>query len=388
VFLRTEVSMVWRTTAMPARLTRLWTQQLYREYAHILHWYDLTNALAPVALAIEPITHYGEWRSATRTIVIADHLIRDYPWNVVLEVLKHEMAHQYVHEVCGLASARPHGDAFQDACHRLGVPAWAASASGTLPPEIGHTITRQLSAEEERLLRRAEKLLALAGSTHEHEAQLAMQRAQELFAKHHFASLRVRQGSDMTYTILRLKRKKIWTYEKMIISLLVRHFFVYIVHFTEFCPEHCTDYKALDMMGAPENVAMADYVFHFLQRAAEELWEQHVKASPGAHKPSFQRGVIQGFDEKLQETPMEATVAQDKGMAVPDVTVLVAAGRALIENTIGRQRWPKVSRRGAGSGRFDTRSFEAGEAEGQKIVLHKGISASHGNRGRLLPRTS
>jgi hypothetical protein len=120
----------------------------------------------------------------------------------------------------------------------------------------------------------------------------------------------------------------------------------------------------------------------------EELWDEHVKAHPRAHKPSFQRGVIQGFDEKLQETQMEAKMAQDEGMTTKDVTALVAAGRALIENTIGRQRWPKISRRGVGSGRFDTRSFEAGEAEGQKIVLHKGISANHGNRGRLLPRTS
>ncbi len=141
-------------------------------------------------------------------------------------------------------------------------------------------------------------------------------------------------------------------------------------------------------MGAPENVALAEYVFHFLQRTAEELWQQHVKAYPRAHKPSFQKGVIQGFDEKLQETPMEAKMAQDKGMAAQDVTALVAAGRALIENTIGRQRWPKISRRGAGSGRFDQRSFQAGEAEGQKIVLHKGLSASQGNRGRLLPGIS
>ena len=82
--------------------------------------------------------------------------------------------------------------------------------------------------------------------------------------------------------------------------------------------------------------------------------------------------VIQGFDEKLHETKIETQVAQDQGMVTQDVTALVAAGRPLIEHTIGRQRWPKISRRGVGSGRFDQRSFEAG----------------HGNRGRLLPRTS
>src|SRR6266853_3406286 len=114
--------------------------------------------------------------------------------------------------------------------------------------------------------------------------------------------------------------------------------------------ERIVHYKALDMMGAPENVAMAEYVFHFLQRTAEELWDAHVKAHPRVHKPSFQRGVIQGFDEKLQETKMEAKVAQDEGMTTQDVTALVAAGSALIENTIGRQRWPKISRRGAGGG--------------------------------------
>jgi hypothetical protein len=38
--------------------------------------------------------------------------------------------------------------------------------------------------------------LALAGSTHEHEAQLAMQRAQELFAKHNLGTFTSPQSSE------------------------------------------------------------------------------------------------------------------------------------------------------------------------------------------------
>ena len=48
--------------------------------------------------------------------------------------------------------------------------------------------------------------------------------------------------------------------------------------------------------------------------------------------------VALGAVEKLHDTPMEAKVAQDQGMAAHDITALVAAGRALIANTIGRQR--------------------------------------------------
>ena len=61
-------------------------------------------------------------------------------------------------------------------CRRLGVATWASSASCDLPPEIPDWHQRVLTSEEERLLNRAEKLLALAESSNEHEAALAVER--------------------------------------------------------------------------------------------------------------------------------------------------------------------------------------------------------------------
>ncbi|MFW5739766.1 MAG: DUF2786 domain-containing protein, partial [Myxococcota bacterium] len=43
----------------------------------------------------------GRWRSETRTLEIGRDLAVEQPWTLVLEVLKHEMAHQYVDEVLG-----------------------------------------------------------------------------------------------------------------------------------------------------------------------------------------------------------------------------------------------------------------------------------------------
>jgi hypothetical protein len=43
----------------------------------------------------------GEWNRAQRTISISRRLVVQQPWGVVREVLKHEMAHQYVFEILG-----------------------------------------------------------------------------------------------------------------------------------------------------------------------------------------------------------------------------------------------------------------------------------------------
>src|SRR3974390_2566830 len=62
----------------------------------------------------------GRWLPATRTLEISRPLVLDHPWGAVIEVLKHEMAHQYVHEVLGETSQTPHGRAFRDSCAGLG----------------------------------------------------------------------------------------------------------------------------------------------------------------------------------------------------------------------------------------------------------------------------
>ena len=41
----------------------------------------------------------GQWESDPPSINLARHLLTEPPWPAVLEVLKHEMAHQFVFEV-------------------------------------------------------------------------------------------------------------------------------------------------------------------------------------------------------------------------------------------------------------------------------------------------
>ena len=108
----------------------------------------------------------GAWVAATRTIRVDRRLAVDGPWHQAAEVLRHEMAHQFVAEVLGVVGERSHGPAFATACDRLGVDAVAAGLSeapGPLMPARMETIR---------------KLLALATSPSRHEAESAARASQ------------------------------------------------------------------------------------------------------------------------------------------------------------------------------------------------------------------
>src|SRR3712207_6074324 len=86
------------------------------------NWGRFRGAMKPPALELTDATsRLGQWDPATRTIQLARKLVVEGGWGQVLEVLKHEMAHQYVFEVLGARDEAPHGARFQEVCARLGI---------------------------------------------------------------------------------------------------------------------------------------------------------------------------------------------------------------------------------------------------------------------------
>src|SRR4051812_30613659 len=56
-------------------------------------------------------TRLGAWHGLRREITLSRALVLEQPWGAVREVLKHEMAHQYVDEVLGVRDQTAHGPA-------------------------------------------------------------------------------------------------------------------------------------------------------------------------------------------------------------------------------------------------------------------------------------
>ena len=125
---------------------RKWLYQLQSEFKQICSWHGISLAV-PAFRVSDSSTTLGSWHPVTRTISISSTLINEYSWDAVINVLKHEMAHLYVHEYLGKGMEEPHGPSFAEACKKLGVLFPFSAAAGDTPKVF--TAARQQGCDSE-----------------------------------------------------------------------------------------------------------------------------------------------------------------------------------------------------------------------------------------------
>ena len=72
-----------------------WAAQLAREHRDIAWKYGVNLATPTINISSGRKT-LGMWSDKNKMLSISSHVIKTEGWDIVLEVLKHEMAHQYV----------------------------------------------------------------------------------------------------------------------------------------------------------------------------------------------------------------------------------------------------------------------------------------------------
>ena len=357
---------------------------LLRELVRAWHGVNLTHfrsVLLPPTLALsDNASRLGEWQGATRTLVLSRRLVMVQPWPVIVEVLKHEMAHQYVHEILRQTDEAAHGPSFRAVCERLGID---ASASG-LPALADEGSSAE--TDSARPLRRVARLLALAQSQNLHEAESAMREAQRLMLKHNLEEGAARAGlrsgdpgrvRRYGYRQLGPVKRRVEESERLLAMLLSKHFFVESIWIPSYDVGRGVRGSALEVCGTPENLEMAAYVYDFMTHTAENLWREHKRAAglPGdRERRTFLSGVMLGFSDKLDQ---ETKVQQQQG--------LIWRGDAELGSYL-RQRHPHI-RRVAQRGQPRTETRAEGRRAGRNIILHRPITSgsSSGGGPRLLP---
>jgi hypothetical protein len=311
----------------------------------------------------------GRWVPDTRTIEISLPLVVEKPWGVVVEVLKHEMAHQYVHEILGEKSDTPHGPAFRDACARLGVD---PRASGL--PRGGEAEHAERDVGDDRTLTRISRLLALAESPNRHEAEAAMAAAQRLMLKHNLEAVRTHAARAYGFAHLGRPTGRVGEHERLVAMILGKHFFVEAIWVPVYRAREGKRGSLLEICGTYANLAIAEYAHGFLHGTAERLWTDHKRAQglTERERRTFLAGVMAGFADKLAR--QEATSRADGLVWVKDGDL----GGYL------RRRHPHVRHvRHAGQRRNDT--WAHGREAGRQIVLHRPVTTGAASRGHLLP---
>lgn len=365
----------------------VWQKQLYLEYRRICQTYSLSLKGALIKVSASQAL-LGIWDAKLRSITISTALIESCSWDVVIEVLKHEVAHQIVSE--RYQQVDGHGPVFQQACELIAVAPWARASQISLD-QLKNLGKEHFHSEFERsLMRRAKKLLALAESSNQNEAFIAMKKVQQLYETYHIEHLCRKEESQYVSVMIGHKKKRIEAYQSMIASLLVRHFYVRIIHTSLYSAEDCKEYKVLEVLGAKHHVEMAEYVYWFLYNHIQIFWKEFKKSNPSkslAARNNYFQGVVSGFDERLLKSKKNRESGTGKGVVAAqsqNTLILLEQESKRLKQFVGH-KFPstKVSYTSSSS-KPDYSSFSAGKAKGRNLVLHRGVEDKKSFSGRLL----
>ncbi len=318
----------------------------------------------PVIVLADSTTKLGQWISAARRLELSRALVLEHSWLAVMSVLAHEMAHQFVDEVLGVREETAHGETFRRVCAEHGIDARAA----------GTPIASTTAGDPDRVLDRIRKLLALAGSSNQHEAEIAMRKAHELMLRHNIEVASADASREYEVRHLGDPEKRSTRVEADVMALLSEFFFVKIIRVPVYLPLLAQRGHAYELAGTRANVEMAVHVHTFLLATAERLWAENRgdgRVRSGRDRLSYQSGVIRGFREKLL---LERVELKGTGLVWLGDTQLDGFYHARHPRITTRRR--RVSYNGA---------HAAGREAGRTIVLHKPVEQGpSGGRPRLL----
>ncbi len=346
----------------PATFDGVWLAELARAWRDVNQLHFGGALRRPVLALTDTQRRLGCWQRHGRTLSLSRALLTDRSWGVVLEVMRHEMAHQYVDEVLRIHDQTAHGPAFQRVCEQRAIDGRAMGV-----PEV--------PADESRpaVLRKVHALLALADSPNRHEAEAAMRTAHRMMRRYNVE--RAAGDGDYRFVHLGAPSGRVPAHHRILAGILGEHFFVQPIWVSAYVTHNDTHGRVLEICGRIENLDIAEHVYGFLLETGERLWREH-KRSAGLKgnrdRRRFLQGVMMGFHEQLIEAAGRA-----------EETGLIWIGDADLDEYLAR-RHPRRSR-GRGVSMSQTDEWRAGRDAGRRIVLRRVVRDRGVQQAGVLP---
>ena len=345
-------------------LRAAWNRRLYAWWSHYNEEY-LNDALrAPRIELSQSETELGHWERRQRRLAISTRHIERDPWLEVMETLRHEMAHQYADEVLRAVDERAHGPAFVRGCQRLRCSPRAHAREG-----------EKAAGEEDPVLGRLKKVLALTDSPNEHEAETAVQKARRLLLRYNIDAVQLDDERRFAHRHLGAIKGRRASYELWLAQILHEFFFVEIIWVESYRPGEDKGGTVLQVCGTLANLEMAEYVYGYLTELLDRLWREYKKERKLRGNRERQRyfaGVLEGFFNKLQE--QERTIQADEA--------LVWKGDGELQEYY-RYLHPRVQTR-YGRGVTVSDAYRHGLEDGRKVTIHRPVGETREGFGGFL----
>ncbi len=266
----------------------------------------------PIRLvAIDDRERLGYFDADACTIAIHKRLMYTAKDRVLKDLLRHELAHYFtwIAHQDGSPDPRAHGPQFQAICERYRLPEAARRASCDIAEE-NDAIEGELA--NEAVISRVQRLLALAESDNEHEAELALLRANDLVVRHNLdaaiAMGGAGRGDEVEYCVQVVIPCRRSSPRVSAIADILCEFFVYPVQTRE----------GLEVTGTRANVEQARYIAEVLDRALRASWKRTRAENRGVRlreKP-FMEAAAEAYIEKLRRAKSRHTPSEQRALAL------------------------------------------------------------------------
>jgi hypothetical protein len=263
----------------------------------------------PILLvAIDDRERLGYFDPSDGTIGIHKRLMYTAKDRVLENLLRHELAHYFTfieHHGSG-SDDLPHGPQFQRVCDTYGLGPEVRRASIDVRAE-NEAIEGELASEA--VIAKFQRLMSLAESDNEHEAALAVLRANELMVRHNLeAAARGAGSGEIEYCVKLVLPYRRSNPRTTAIAEILAEFLVFPVHGSE----------GLEVTGTRANVEHAEYIAGYLDRALAAAWKRARKDNPGRRlreKP-FMEAAAESYLVKLKRAKAKLPDADQDALVV------------------------------------------------------------------------
>jgi len=319
----------------------------------------------------------GQWSPRRSEICLSRDFVLQHPWYAVVEVLRHEMAHQLAETLLKGKNEAPHGACFNRACRMLRAD---PAATGRYR-HLGDTAADHLTqfTQEDRILVRVKKLLALAESGNRHEAEAAMAKAHQLICKYNIDIIRDNREREYRSLFLGTPALRHFREAYHLAALLQDFYFVQGIWVPAYVLDKGKMGRVLEISGTRSNLDIAVYVHDYVNGYIHRNWRRYNRKR-GLNRyrlTDYAIGVIEGFREKLTGS------LQTRAVPASERALVRAGDRELARYLTLRHPRIRTFHRQAAS--QDDHIVDQGMDAGRRMVLSKGISTTR-RSGRLLPQ--
>lgn len=313
----------------------------------------------------------GYWSGEKYEICLSRDLVLNHPWDAVREVLRHEIAHQFTEVFWGVTDEPPHGPYFQKACYLLRANPKASGQYATLHERL-------LEKSEDKIIRRIQKLMALAESQNRHEAEAAMAKGHELLLKYNIDLLSLNETRNFQSVFVGQPALRHFREAYHLAHLLQDFYFVDGLWVSAYVIKKSKMGRVLEISGTRQNVKIAGYVHDFVNQHIDVQWHKYnqQKRLNRYRKTDFAVGIIEGFRTKIER---QAQKPADH----PAPYALVKFEDPLLKEYIA-YKYPHITRFRRQVANQDEKVLEDGIRIGRKLIISQGITEKRSGKRRFI----